>query len=133
MRLGPSDGTSFARAEAGVEVTPGLAPLDLGIVNAFLIGEVGGPWVLVDTGTPGNIEKIRAEAQERFGTRSKKPRTRSCWAAETTGPISTSSPSARSAVLMVETALANSEVSPSYTLGPAMTREAAVQSCPEFQ
>ena len=27
----------------------------------------GGPWILVDTGTPGNAEKIRAAAQERIG------------------------------------------------------------------
>jgi glyoxylase-like metal-dependent hydrolase (beta-lactamase superfamily II) len=57
----------FGQPEAGVEVTPSVTRLDLGIVNAYIIGEAGGPWVLVDTGTPGNAEKIRAEAQERFG------------------------------------------------------------------
>jgi glyoxylase-like metal-dependent hydrolase (beta-lactamase superfamily II) len=36
-------------------------------VNTYLVGEVGGPWVLVDAGTPGNAERIRAEAEERFG------------------------------------------------------------------
>jgi glyoxylase-like metal-dependent hydrolase (beta-lactamase superfamily II) len=45
--------------------------LALGIVNAYLVEEVGGPWVLVDAGTPGNAERIRAEVQERFGARSR--------------------------------------------------------------
>jgi Metallo-beta-lactamase superfamily len=62
-----SDDASFGQAEAGVDVTQGVAQLALGIVNAYLIGEAGGPWVLVDAGTPGNAEKIRAAAQERFG------------------------------------------------------------------
>ncbi len=44
---------SFGQIEAGEEVvTPGLAHLALGVVNAYLLGEVGGPWVLVDAGTP---------------------------------------------------------------------------------
>jgi glyoxylase-like metal-dependent hydrolase (beta-lactamase superfamily II) len=59
---------SFGQIEAGEEVvTPGLAHLALGVVNAYLLGEVGGPWVLVDAGTPGNAERIRAAAQRRFG------------------------------------------------------------------
>jgi glyoxylase-like metal-dependent hydrolase (beta-lactamase superfamily II) len=45
--------------------------LDLGIVNAYIIGEAGGSWVLVDTGTPGNVEKVRAAAHERFGAGAK--------------------------------------------------------------
>ena len=48
-------------------MTQGVTRLALGIVNAYLIGEAGDPWVLVDAGTPGNAEKIRAEAQKRFG------------------------------------------------------------------
>ena len=63
---------SLGQAAAGeVVVTPGVTRLALGIVNAYLVGEVGGPWVLVDAGTPGNAERIRAEAQERFGARSR--------------------------------------------------------------
>jgi glyoxylase-like metal-dependent hydrolase (beta-lactamase superfamily II) len=58
---------AFGQPEAGVEVTPGATRLDLGIVNAYLVGEAGGPWVLVDTGTPGNAERIHAAAQEQFG------------------------------------------------------------------
>jgi hypothetical protein len=59
----PSDDASFGQTEAGVDVTPDVTRLALGIVNAYLIGEAGDPWVLVDAGTPGNAEKIRAEAQ----------------------------------------------------------------------
>jgi glyoxylase-like metal-dependent hydrolase (beta-lactamase superfamily II) len=63
----PSGETSFWRAGAGVEVTHGVARLALGVVNAYLVGEAGGPWVLVDAGTPGSAEEIRAEVQKRFG------------------------------------------------------------------
>jgi glyoxylase-like metal-dependent hydrolase (beta-lactamase superfamily II) len=58
---------AFGQPEASVEVTQGVTRLDLGIVNAYLLGEAGGPWILVDTGTPGNAERIRAAAQERIG------------------------------------------------------------------
>lgn len=58
---------AFGQPEASVEVTQGVTRLDLGIVNAYLVGEAGGPWILVDTGTPGNAERIRAAAQERIG------------------------------------------------------------------
>jgi hypothetical protein len=57
----------FGQVVAGEEVAPGVVRLALGVVNAYLVGEVGGPWVLADAGTPGNAEKIRAAAQERFG------------------------------------------------------------------
>ena len=65
--------------------------------------------------------------------RSRKPKTRSCWDFEITGPISTSSLVGRVADLqrldrgheLVEELVVD--------LGPAITREAAVQSWPEFQ
>ncbi len=57
----------FGQVVAGEEVAPGVVRLASGVVNAYLVGEVGGPWVLADAGTPGNAEKIRAAAQERFG------------------------------------------------------------------
>jgi glyoxylase-like metal-dependent hydrolase (beta-lactamase superfamily II) len=63
----PSDDASFGQTEAGVEVTQGVARLALGTVNAYLVGGAAAPWVLVDAGTPGNAEKIRAEAQQLFG------------------------------------------------------------------
>ena len=52
-------------------MTQGVTRLDLGIVNAYLVGEAGGPWILVDTGTPGNAERIRAAAQERIGAKAR--------------------------------------------------------------
>jgi glyoxylase-like metal-dependent hydrolase (beta-lactamase superfamily II) len=64
----PSDDASFEQTKAGLEVTHSVARLALGIVNAYLVGEAAGPWVLVDAGTPGNAERIRAEAHKRFGT-----------------------------------------------------------------
>jgi deazaflavin-dependent oxidoreductase (nitroreductase family) len=56
-----------AEGEAGEEVAPGVVRIPLRIVNAFLVGDPGGPWVLVDAGTPGSAEKIRAVAERRFG------------------------------------------------------------------
>lgn len=53
--------------ETGEEVVSGVVRLSLGVVNAYLIGEPGGHWILVDAGTSGNTEKIRAVAEEWFG------------------------------------------------------------------
>jgi len=49
------------------EMTPGVARLKTLIANIYLVGNPGGPWVLVDTGTPGNAARIRKAAEERFG------------------------------------------------------------------
>jgi glyoxylase-like metal-dependent hydrolase (beta-lactamase superfamily II) len=49
------------------EMTPGVARLRTLIANIYLVGSPGGPWVLVDTGTPGNAVRIRDAAEERFG------------------------------------------------------------------
>ena len=49
------------------EVTPGVARLRTLIANMYLVGSPGGPWVLVDTGTPGNAARIRDAAVQRFG------------------------------------------------------------------
>lgn len=49
------------------EITPGVARLRTLIANIYLVGNPGGPWVLVDTGTPGNAARIRDAAEERFG------------------------------------------------------------------
>jgi len=40
------------------------------IANIYMVGGAGGPWVLVDTGTPGNVAKIRESAAQRFGPNS---------------------------------------------------------------
>lgn len=49
------------------EITPGVARLRTLIANIYLVGRPGGPWVLVDTGTPGNAARIRDAAELRFG------------------------------------------------------------------
>ena len=49
------------------EITPGVARLRTLIANMYLVGSPGGPWVLVDTGTPGNAPRIRDAARQRFG------------------------------------------------------------------
>jgi glyoxylase-like metal-dependent hydrolase (beta-lactamase superfamily II) len=49
------------------EMTPGVARLRTLIANIYLAGSPGGPWVLVDTGTPGNAARIREAAELRFG------------------------------------------------------------------
>ncbi len=49
------------------EIAPGVACLPLSIENVYFVGEPGQPWVLVDTGTPGNKGRIRAAARKRYG------------------------------------------------------------------
>jgi glyoxylase-like metal-dependent hydrolase (beta-lactamase superfamily II) len=49
------------------EMTPGVARLRTLIANIYLVGSPGGPWALVDTGTPGNAARIRDAARQRFG------------------------------------------------------------------
>lgn len=48
-------------------MTPGVARLRTLIANIYLVGSPGGPWVLVDTGTPGNAARICDAAEQRFG------------------------------------------------------------------
>lgn len=49
------------------ELTAGVARLRTLIANIYLVGSLGGPWVLVDTGAPGNAARIREAAEQRFG------------------------------------------------------------------
>lgn len=49
------------------EMTPGVARLRTLIANIYLVGNPEEPWVLVDTGTPGNAARIRDAAEHRFG------------------------------------------------------------------
>ena len=50
------------------EIAPGVVQVPTSFVNAYLIGEPGGRWALVDTGLPGFAWKIRAAAAHRFGS-----------------------------------------------------------------
>ncbi|MDQ6939602.1 MAG: MBL fold metallo-hydrolase [Verrucomicrobiota bacterium] len=46
--------------------------LPISFVNAYFLGQPGGPWVLIDTGVPGRASQIMAAAAARFGA-GKKP------------------------------------------------------------
>jgi glyoxylase-like metal-dependent hydrolase (beta-lactamase superfamily II) len=59
----PGGGAAFPSQE----IAPGVYYLSLAIVNVYLVGEVGSPWVLVDAGMPGHFEAIRAAAAARYG------------------------------------------------------------------
>lgn len=50
-----------------VEVTSGVVRLPFLTVNAYLVGEPGGPWAVVDTGMTNAFEAIVAAAAERYG------------------------------------------------------------------
>ena len=49
------------------EVAPGVARLDIVLVNAYLVGAPGGPWVLADTGLPLSAALVRRAAAKRYG------------------------------------------------------------------
>jgi glyoxylase-like metal-dependent hydrolase (beta-lactamase superfamily II) len=49
------------------EVKPSVAVLPTLISNIYFVGEPGGSWALVDTGSPGNAARIREAARQRFG------------------------------------------------------------------
>lgn len=48
-------------------IAPSVACVPITFVNAYLIGEPGGPWAVVDTGVPGFAWKIVDAANQRFG------------------------------------------------------------------
>ncbi len=48
------------------EIAEDVAVVPMSFVNAYLVGNADN-WVLVDTGTPGNADKIRKAAEARFG------------------------------------------------------------------
>ncbi|MDQ6624422.1 MAG: MBL fold metallo-hydrolase [Verrucomicrobiota bacterium] len=48
-------------------IAPDVGWLPISFVNAYFIGRVGGPWVLVDTGLPGRARQIMNAAEARFG------------------------------------------------------------------
>lgn len=51
------------------EVRPDVARVRTLMANTFLLGEPGGPWVLVDAGLPGFTNTIKLAAKARFGDR----------------------------------------------------------------
>ena len=46
------------RATSPAPIAPGLAHIILGVVNAYSVSDSGGRWFLVDTGFPGQAEKL---------------------------------------------------------------------------
>lgn len=48
------------------EIAPGVAGIAMKIANAYLVGNRAS-WVLVDSGAPGNAQRIREAAEARFG------------------------------------------------------------------
>lgn len=52
------------------EIARDVAVIAMPIVNAYLVGNATN-WVLVDTGTPGNAEKVKQAAETRFGSGAK--------------------------------------------------------------
>ncbi|GGR24150.1 MBL fold metallo-hydrolase [Deinococcus ruber] len=60
---------STPSALGGVQqIAPGVVRIRLPLSNAFLLGDPGGPWVLIDAGTPGSAGMILRAAEQRFGT-----------------------------------------------------------------
>ena len=49
------------------EIAPGIASMPVSIANAYFVGEPGGTWFLVDTGTPGKFNDIVKAAAARYG------------------------------------------------------------------
>lgn len=58
---------SSRNSAAAQPVAPGVAYLTVAFVNAYFVGEPGGPWTLVDTGLPKTAPWLRRVARERFG------------------------------------------------------------------
>ena len=64
-----ASGRAVSRAAAWV--APGVARVGVLFVNAYLVGEPGGPWALVDAGLPLSAAMVRRAAAERYGTGSR--------------------------------------------------------------
>lgn len=52
-------------------VAPGVARVHSIIANAYLVGEPGETWILVDSGTPRDVDRIRRAAAARYGEKSR--------------------------------------------------------------
>ena len=53
------------------EIAPNVVCLSFTVSNVYLVGETEGPWVVVDSGTPGHFEAIKAASEERYGANAK--------------------------------------------------------------
>lgn len=52
-------------------IAPDLGWQPISFVNAYFVGHSGGPWVLIDTGLPGQAGQIFEAAEARFGAGSR--------------------------------------------------------------
>lgn len=59
--------TAGSHAATAEDMAPGVRRVRLPFANAYLVGERGRPWVLVDTGTPLDGDRIRHAAEACFG------------------------------------------------------------------
>lgn len=53
------------------EIAKNVTWIGFKISNVYLVGEKGGPWAVVDTGTPGHFESIRSASEEVYGAGAK--------------------------------------------------------------
>lgn len=60
-------------AGSSIQVADDVERVAIVFVNAYLVGERGAPWVLVDSGLPGFAARVRRAAEKRFG-RDRPPR-----------------------------------------------------------
>lgn len=58
-------------SSAPSQVAPGLYRINSAYVNAYLLGEPGEPFVLVDTGMPFSAEQIKKAVDDRFGVQAR--------------------------------------------------------------
>lgn len=56
---------------APTEVAPGLYRIKTAYVNAYLMGEPGGPWVLLDTGMPFSADQIKTAVDNLYGVQAR--------------------------------------------------------------
>lgn len=61
----------FFTNKAPSQVMPGVYRIQSAFVNAYMVGEYGGPWVLVDTGLPFSADQIKKAVDDRFGVQSR--------------------------------------------------------------
>ena len=52
-------------------IAPDVGWLPISFVNSYFVGHPGGPWVLIDSGLPGQATQIFAVAEARFGASSR--------------------------------------------------------------
>lgn len=61
----------FFTNKAPSQVMPGVYRIQSAFVNAYMVGEYGGPWVLVDTGLPFSADQIKKAVDDRYGVQSR--------------------------------------------------------------